>query len=94
MNEGALRQRRYRARISQDPSRKVDYLQRERKRYQKRKDLGKIKQVADLCPREHHEQKLLWRKRSEEHRARKKANSSVDVNNDVNEPKHKYMSSQ
>ena len=66
----AERLRKYRAEIKADPIRYAEYLQKERERYQKRKEDGKIKSIAELSNREKRRKRKDWRKKKHEQKKR------------------------
>lgn len=70
-------QRRYRAKRDADPERREKYLQKEREKWQRDRETGKKKQVADLSKREKRAQRKKWREKKREVKARKKARAAI-----------------
>ena len=68
----AQRLKNYRAKLKEDSVRYEEYLQKERERYQRRKEKGKIKLIGDLGKRGQRNQRKQWRKRKRAERDRKK----------------------
>ena len=57
----AEKQRRYRAKRDADAQRRSEYLQKEKDKYKRDKDIGKKKLVKDMTCREHRSAKKKWR---------------------------------
>ncbi|KAK7918767.1 hypothetical protein WMY93_010051 [Mugilogobius chulae] len=70
----AERQRRYRARRNADTEKRQKYLESERQRWQRNKELGKKKLINDLSDREKRQQRKKWR---ENNRKRKEAKAKM-----------------
>ncbi|XP_056110188.1 zinc finger CCCH domain-containing protein 13-like [Rhinichthys klamathensis goyatoka] len=70
-------QRRYREKRDADPERREMYLQKEREKWQRDRETGKKKRVADLSEHEKRAQRKKWRERKRETKARKKARPAI-----------------
>lgn len=63
-----LNMRRMRERIRNNPEMYEEYKRKERERYHKRKQEGKIKLIEDSTEREKRSKRKLWRESSKKHR--------------------------
>lgn len=75
----AQRQRVYRQKRDQDPLRRAVYLKNEQAKYQRDKQSGKKKTIAEKTPRQQRKQRKLWRANYHIYAARQKLQK--DVNN-------------
>lgn len=73
----AEKQRRYRLRRDQDPERRQEYLQKEKKRWKMRKAKGQIKDVASLSEREKRRVRKYWKVTKAEYRKRQKKTANI-----------------
>ena len=55
----AERQRNYRERLKASPTTHAVYLEKERQRWQERKEKGKVKSIAELSKKERKKKKVL-----------------------------------
>ncbi|RXM34100.1 Nuclear receptor-interacting protein 2 [Acipenser ruthenus] len=69
-----------RKRIKEDPVKHAEYLRRERERYIKRKEQGKIKRIRERTTREQHWQRTKWRAYQAKHRKAHKGHPSWSEN--------------
>lgn len=67
----AERARLYRAKMREDSETHTAYLQKERERYQKRKEKGKIQTIADMTARDKRHERRKWRHRKRDERRKK-----------------------
>jgi hypothetical protein len=68
----AKRQRLYRQRHNADPQRRENYLQKQKERYQKDKQVGKRKLTTQMSARDQRAERSKWRKRQQACRRKKK----------------------
>lgn len=61
-----------RERIRADAAKHEEYKKKERERYFKRKETGKIKSISELSDREKRTMRKNWKERSKKHRINKK----------------------
>lgn len=73
----AEKQRRYRARRDADPSKRQEYLKKERQTWKARKEAGKVKSVSELSEREKRSKRKYWRKAQQKCREKKAAIDSL-----------------
>lgn len=64
----AERSRRYRERKKENESTYTEYLRKERERYKKRKEAGKVTLIADMNPRDQRKTRRQWRSRKRKER--------------------------
>ena len=76
---GAERAWLYRLRKRENEAEYSSYLQKERNRYQKRKEKGDIKLVADMTERENRSARRRWKLRKQNERNRKRV-STMELN--------------
>lgn len=67
----AEKQRRYRERRDNDPLRRAEYLEKERRKYRADLASGKKKLLAQLTDREKRHQRKEWKKKKQTQRQRK-----------------------
>ena len=82
---GAERARLYRLRKRENEAEHSSYLQKERNRYQKRKEKGDIKLVADMTEREKRSARGRWKLRKQNERNRKTV-STMELNTTPHSP--------
>ena len=82
---GAERARLYRLRKRENEAEYSSYLQKERNRYQKRKDKGDIKLVADMTEREKRSARRMWKLRKQNERNRNRV-STMELNTPPHSP--------
>ena len=69
----AEKQRRYRERLKENAELYEDYLQKERNRWQERKQSGKLKQISDMTKREQRQKRRRWKEQQRKCREKKLA---------------------
>ena len=77
MASGKERKRVWMQKIRADPSAHAEYLRKERERYRKRKEEGKIKPISNLTEREQRQQRKNWRRNQRYKRAQSKIMKKV-----------------
>lgn len=68
----AEKQRRYRERRDMDPSRREEHLKKRNEKYKNDVQVGKLKKISDMTPREQRKQRKEWRKIKQNQRRKKK----------------------
>lgn len=68
----AVKQRRYLERRDKDPSRREEHLKKQKEKYKNDLQVGKLKRISDMTPREQRKQRKEWRKIKQNQRKRKK----------------------
>lgn len=68
----AVKQRRYLERRDKDPSRRKEHLKKQKEKYKNDLQVGKLKRISDMTPREQRKQRKEWRKIKQNQRKRKK----------------------
>lgn len=58
----AEKQRRYRERRDMDPSRREEHLKKRNEKYKNDVQVGRLKKISDMTPREQRKQRKEWRK--------------------------------
>lgn len=69
----AEKQRRYREKLNQDPSRRAQYLTKKRAKYHEDLAVGKRKNIGNMSAREKRNQRKIWRKQKQSYRKNLKA---------------------
>ena len=77
----ALMMKRLRDKIKSDPIAHAAYLEKEKERYKKRKQEGKIKTVHDLSVKEQRLRRRKWKKEKRKQRQEKKKSEEADLQN-------------
>lgn len=65
------KQRRYRERRDMDPSRREEHLKKRNEKYKNDVQVGKLKKISDMTPREQRKQRKEWRKIKQNQRKKK-----------------------
>jgi len=73
----AEKQRRYRERLRLDPALYSTYLEKERIRWQERKESGKLKQIDELTEREQRRKRRTWKEQQRKCREKHKAAAEI-----------------
>jgi len=81
----AEKQRRYRARRDADPSRRAQYLEKQREAWYRLITHGKVKPVAELSESEKQSKREQWRKAQQRRRRRKRMLDNTISPKDRNE---------
>ena len=68
----AERARKYRAKRDADPTKRAEYLEKEKNRWHRNVAVGKIKTVATMTDREHRKAKKTWKDKMRKYRQKKK----------------------
>lgn len=68
----AEKQRRYRERRDMDPSRREEHLKKRNEKYKNDVQVGRLKKISDMTPREQRKQRKEWRKIKQNQRRKKK----------------------
>ena len=73
----AEKQKRYRQRLNADPERKKIAAEKERERWHRRKELGKVKLIGQMTEREQRYQRRKWRENYRNYKLKNKVTATV-----------------
>ena len=73
------RSRDYRKKLKEDPVKYQQYIDREKERYKRRKETGKLKVISQLSKREQRQKRKQWRVKQNNKRANDKIRQEVQL---------------